>query len=275
MRTRLLSVAVVTLVFAAGCGHGPHAQISAYLTRVQGVEKNMAGALQQVSTANQTFARAQKSSRVVPEHDLATSERTLRTLSQRIASVKPPPEAEHLRALLLQLVDQEIELAHEVRQLASFVPRYQTALTPLGPASSRLKTELSATAKGKAATKRLDVAKADELDAYAVTLASVTAAVRTLDPPPVWEPTYAQQLSSLTAMRGSALALAAAIRTNKVAAIAPLLHQFDAAAVSNQSVAAQKHEIAAVKAYDARVNALIRLARRVERERQRLEQRYK
>lgn len=275
MRTRFLSVAVVTLVFAAGCGHGTHAHIAAYLTRVQGVERDMAGALQQVSTANQAFARAQKNPRVVPERDLATSERTLRTLKQRIVLVKPPPEAEQLRTLLVRLVDEEIELAHEVRQLALFMPRYQTALSPLGPASSRLKTKLSATARGKAATKALDAAKADELVTYALTLDEVVAVLRTLDPPPVWQPTYAQQLSSLTHMRRSALALAAAIRANDSAVIPQLLQQFDAAAVSSQSIAAQKGEIAAVKAYNARVNALIRLAQRVQGERNRLEKRYR
>jgi hypothetical protein len=275
VRARLLFVAVATLFIAAGCGHGTHAAISTYLTRVQRLETDMAGALQQVSTANQAFARSQQKLAPARMRDLATSERTLRTLKQRIALVKPPEEAKHLSAMLVQLVGQEVVLAREVRQLALFLPRYQAALRPLQPASSALKAQLSATAKGKAATKALDVAKADQLAAFARTLDSVIAAIRPLDPPPVWQPTYAQQLASLTQMRGSALALAAAVRANNGAVIPRLLERFDAAAVSNQSVASQKREIAAVKAYNARINAVYRLAQRVQRERTRLEKRYK
>jgi hypothetical protein len=270
---RLLFVAVVALFFAAGCGSPTHAAISHYLTRVQDVEKSMLGPLQQVSTANQSFARSQQGPHVAQK--LAASEKTLRSLRDRLASVKAPPQAQHLRTLLLQLVDQEVALAHEVRLLAAFVPQYQSALRPLQPAGATLKTKLSATAKGKAATKALDTSKADELGVYAHTLDSVIATIHALDPPAVWRPTYTQQLASLTQMRVSAIALAAAVHANNATAIPNLLQKFDAAAVSNQSFPAQKRAIAAVKAYDARINALGRLAQRVQSERLRLERRFK
>jgi hypothetical protein len=273
MVARFLSVAAVTLFFATGCGNATHSAIAHYLTRVQDVEKSMAGPLQQVSTANQSFARSQQDPQV--EGELAASERTLRSLRARLASVKPPPQAQHLRTLLLQLVYQEVALAQEVRLLAAFVPQYQAALHPLQPAGATLKAKLSATAKGTAATKALDTAKADELRVYAHTLDSVIATIHTLDPPAVWRPTYTQQLASLTQMRMSARALAAAVHANNATAIPTLLQKFDAAAVSNQGFPAQKRAIAAVKAYDGRINALGRLGQRVQSERLRLERRFK
>jgi hypothetical protein len=233
----------------------------------------MAGQLQQVTKANQTFARSTKDPKLSGK--LAASERTLRILRQRLAAVKAPPEARHLRALLIQLVDNEIALANEVRHLAAFVPRYRIALTPLQPASAALKTQLAATAKGTAATTALNASKADALAVYARTIGSVMEKVRPLEPPPVWQPTYRQQLSSLAQLQSSALALANAVSANNARAIPSLLQRFDAAATSNQTVAAQKREIAAVTAYNGRINNLVRLARSVEKERRRLEQRYR
>jgi hypothetical protein len=269
---RLLPVALV-LVFLAGCGGHTHAALTDYLKRVQVVETGMAAQLQQVTNANQTFARGKKDPQL--SRKLVSSERTLHTLRQRLADVTAPQQAQHLRALLLQLVDGEIELAHEVRQLAAFIPRYRVALQPLQPASAALQKKLAAGAKGTAATKALNAAKADELTTYAGIVGSVLATVRPLDPPPVWQPTYRQQLVALTQLQSSALALATAVRGNDAEAIPRLLQRFDAAAISNQTVAAQKREIAAVKAYNARIQGLVRLARNVETERGRLEKRYR
>jgi hypothetical protein len=269
---RLLPVALASL-FLGGCGGGTHAALTNYLKRVQTVEAGMAGQLQQVTIANQTFARAKEDPQL--SRQLGSSERTLRTLRQRLAKVTAPPQARQLRALLLRLVDGEIELAHEVRQLSAFVPRYRVALRPLQPASAALQKQLSASAKGAAATKALNAAKADELTAYVGKVGSVIETMHPLDPPPVWQPTYRQQLSSLSRLRSSALALASAVRANNAQAIPSLLQRFDAAAISNQTIAAQKREIAAVKAYNGRIEGLVRLARSVETERRRLEKRYR
>ncbi len=272
-RLRLFPVALASLLFA-GCGGGTHAALTDYLNRVQTAQAGMAGQLQEVTSANQSFARSKKDDPRVARK-LVTAERTLSTLRERLAAVTAPPQAAHLRSLLLQLVDGEIGLAREVRELATFVPHYSAALRPLQPASAALKKQLGASAKGTAATKALNAAKADALTVYARTVASVIETVHPLDPPPAWQPTYAQQLASLSQLRGSALALAQAVRANNAQAIPALLHRFDAAAVSNQTVAAQKREIAAVEAYNARITRLVQLARSVEKERTRLEKRYR
>jgi len=163
---------------------------------------------------------------------------------------------------------------HETRQFAAFVGRYQQALQPLQPASTRLKAKLAAKAKGAAETKALDREKADELTAYANTASQVIAALRPLEPPPVWRSTYTAELSSIVRMRAAALGLAQAIGANDSKAIPPLLERFDRAAVANATTSAQKHVIADVKAYDTRIRALSRLAHSVDLERSRLEKKY-
>ena len=272
MRGRLVIVAVATAALAAGCGHSHHAAIADYITRVNDVERGMAGPLQQVTRVNQRFAKSQSNPKVQVE--LATSERTLRRLELRLRKVVPPSQAAHLHTLLLEPVRREVGLMQETRQFAAFVGRYQQALLPLQPASTRLKAKLSEKAKGNAETKALDQEKADQLVAYAATAAQVIAALRPLAPPPVWRSTYSAELSSVTRMRSAALALAQAIRANDSAAVPPLLEAFDRAALANATTSAQKRVIADVKAYDARVRAVSKLAQRVNLERARLERRY-
>lgn len=272
MRGRLVIVAVATAVLAAGCGHSHHAAIADYITRVNDVEQGMAGPLQQVTRVNQSFAKSQSNPKVQVE--LAISERTLERLELRLRKIVPPPQAARMQKLLLELVRREVALMRETRQFAAFVGRYQHALLPLQPASTRLKAKLAERAKGTAETKALDREKAAELVSYAATVSRVITALRPLTPPPVWHSTYTAEFSALTRMRSAALGLAQAIGANDSKAVPPLLERFDRAALANATTSAQKRVIADVKAYDGRIRALSKLARRVNLERARLEKKY-
>jgi hypothetical protein len=271
-RHALLALALVAVLAGCGGGSSKHAAVRDYITRVDQVEQGMAGPIGQVTQVNRDFARSQTSAGM--HKKLVKSESTMRTLRKRLATLVAPPEAKRLQSLLLQLVNREVELTHETVQLGVFVPRYQAALKPLVAADAGLKKELGATAKGAAATKKLDAEKADELDAYARAASSVIGVVEKLVPPPVWKPPYDSQLGALRGLRSTATALGQAIRTNDSAALPELLQRFDAAAVANESVAAQKRQIAAVKAYDARIRQITSLAGKVQLERARLQKTY-
>lgn len=268
-----LVVATLAALLVSGCGgQSKRAAVSGYITRVDDVERGMAGPLAEVTQVNQAFAKSQTKPKAAA--NLATSERTLRTLQKKLKNITPPPEAKRLHALLLALVGHEVSLAHELAALATFVPRFQSSLQPLAAADNALKKQLGETTKGTAATKALDAKKELELEQYAATIDAVIAELQKLQPPAVWRPGYTAQMSSLEQLRSTALALAQAIRTDAAAAIPTLLQRFDAAAVSDQSVAVQKQQIAAVKAYDARIKTIVSLARKVQLERARLERVY-
>ncbi|HEX3806144.1 MAG TPA: hypothetical protein VHV52_05110 [Gaiellaceae bacterium] len=272
MTRPLAVVALAAALVASGCGGG-HPQRKAltdYINRVNAVEKKLATRLGEVSTANQKFAGAKKNDPKL-EAQLQASEKTMRTLSRRLAAIPAPPEAKHLRALLLELVNRQVELTHEVNELFGFVPAFQAALAPLAGADTHLKTELGRTAKTTAATEALDTEKAGALEAYAATVDAAIAELGHLQPPPVWRPGYTTQLASLHDLRGTALALAAAIRANHASSLPPLLERFDRAAVSDASLPAQKAQRAAVVAYNARIKALVTLARKVGAEQIRLQ----
>jgi hypothetical protein len=274
VRGRLVIVALAALLAATGCGgRSKHKAVVDYITRVDQVEQGMTGPLQQVTRANQSFARKQTNPKAMVQ--LQSSERTMDRLRTRLAKITPPPEARHLHALLLRLVDREVALTHQMRLLSGFVGPYQTALGPMQAASAALKMQLAAKATGTSATKALDERKADELTSFAHTVDGVIVKVRALSPPAVWKPAWSDQLVSLVQLRSSALALATAIHANDAASIAPLLERFDRAAVANQTIAAQKREIAAVKAYNGQLQGLVQLAKSIQLERARLQRTYK
>jgi len=92
-----------------------------------------------------------------------------------------------------------------------------------------------------------------------------------LHPPPVSHPRYSTQVDTLKRMSASAGRLAAALATGN-SNVAPLLQAFDTAAGGNQSIAAQRAQIAAIREYDAQAARIDSLARSVEAERARLAQ---
>lgn len=254
-----LGLLCVVVVLAAGCGgHAKRDAISAYITKVNAVEVQLARPLADVSKANRDFARRKGNAAKIRAR-LVRSEQTFARLRRRIAAVTPPPEATKLRSLLLELVDRQADLAHETLLLARFVPAFSAALRPLPAEGRSLKSALSA--------KQPASAKAAALELYGRQLGDVLIQLQALHPPPASAPAVTNQARTLSAVRASVVALARALRQNRAKQVAPLLHRFDVAASSNQSLAAQRAQIAAVRAYNARVSAVDRIAGQLTAER--------
>jgi hypothetical protein len=262
MRVFLIAVALATSILATGCGgSGRGNDLSRYITQVNVIEQSLARPLLAISKANRDFARGREGKTSVVTR-LRRSERTLHKLDLRLASVPAPPEARHLRALLVELGMREESLAGEVVALAIFLPKFEKALTPLAPASAQLKRALAA----KVALRE----KIAALEDYAARLQTATARLRPLRPPPSSRPAWSQQIATLGRVRASARALADGLRKKRAKAIPKLLHAFDVAAVGNQSLAAQRARIGAVVAYNRRIKGLNRLNVTIAREQTRL-----
>jgi len=95
--------------------------------------------------------------------------------------------------------------------------------------------------------------------------------LRAIDAPPLLEPVRTAQLTTLTRLRSRGADLAAALRKRRAREVARLVQAFQAAARTGDTVAAQRARIAAVRAYNARVAHVSRLAALVQRERDRLD----
>lgn len=278
-RTTLAAIACALLLGACGQRQSESAVLAAYLKQVNKVESAMATPLQTVSKAGADFSQVERQGGSLTglvygseEQQLVGAWSHLRTLRGRLAALKAPPRAAHLRSLLLQIADGQAQMTREVAQLIAFLPRYNAALQPLGPATRRLESALLAPAATTAAPGPGYASKAAALRRYQAEVDGALRRLRGLIPPAVSRPDYRGEMAALIGMSAGAGRLATALASGQTASVPVLLRQFDQAATSNQAVAAQKAEIAAVRAYDAAGTRLANLVRAADRERYRLAQ---
>jgi hypothetical protein len=264
----------------AGCGQhqSQRAAVALYLKQVNRIEKQLVTPLSKVTTTGTQFSQEQRSggslTSLLPisqQEALLGAWSQIEALRARLAALKTPPPAGHLRSLLLQVIDGQAGLTHELAQLVVFLPRYDEDLRPLGPATRRLEVALSQqTAFGSAAVTAVYAGKAAALRQFQSSLNRVLAKLRELVPPAVSKPDYTGQVAALRGMSTTAGQLAAALQGGPTSGVQQLLAKFDRAATSNQTISAQKARIAAVRAYDGESTRLAKLSQAAELERLRL-----
>jgi hypothetical protein len=278
---RRLTVALLAMLLPAGCG-GQHSQrpaLANYITQAGRIEAALVTPLTAVTQAGAGFAKARgRHARLVDRLSGAGSERILLlastqigSLRARLAALPAPPPATRLRRLLLERVDLQARLTREVAALVAFVPRFAATLGPLGPATRRLEVSLSQrSAYGAAAVAAAYATKAAALRRFQASVDAVLVRLRGLRPPAVSRPGYRAQVASLVGMSTTAGRLARSIAAGPQGDVQPLLAAFDRAALSTQSVAVQKAQIAAIRSYDAQSGRLDGLTQAIDDERVRL-----
>jgi hypothetical protein len=280
---RAALAASVLAVLLAGCGGSNKSQrpaVALYVNRVNTIESRLAKPLQTVTKAGSQFASNQGKAvgSLTSLSGLAEEQALLHALAQihalrgQLAAIAPPPAAAHLRMLLLSLVDGEAGMTTELGQLVAFLPRFAAALTSLTPATNKLQSALAVSKPlgvGTAGVTAELAVKARALTAYEARLGAVLRRLGRLHPPPVSRPQYRTQIGTLRRMSAAAGNLAHGLATGS-SNVAPLLQAFDSAAAGNQTLAAQRAQDAAIRAYDRRAKRLDTLAQDVEAERARL-----
>lgn len=278
------AVTVLVALTAAGCGsqaQAPAHREAAYISQVNRIERQLATPLQTVTrtsaqaAGNRAPAGTARARRAVhaEETSLDTSLSQIGALRGQLAAVPVPAPERHLRALLLAVADQQASLTRQTAQLISFLPAFSTTLSPLGPATTRLKRVLAISqAYGAAAVQAVDAEKAAALRAFRATVDGIVSRLRRLRPPVVSRPEYRAQVDSLEGMSRAAGRLAATVTTGDAAGIAPQLVAFDRAAGAARSVAEQKAQAAADRAYNAQVARVQSLSSAAAAERLRLAQ---
>jgi hypothetical protein len=99
-------------------------------------------------------------------------------------------------------------------------------------------------------------AQADAVDEYDREVASVISSLRTLRPPASMAPMYRTQLHTLRDVATAGSRLALQLRQSKRTNVPALGRKFTVASREAQSVAAQRAEIAAIRAYNRRAKAI-------------------
>lgn len=282
--------AAIAVPLSMSGGGGPSAQhkaVAAYVKRVDAIEGRQSLALGRVRNAFHGLTGAQGSTNA---RALARSEQTLRALRHRLATADAPPAAATLRHLFVQLAGEDVEIAHEVRLLALFLPGFRTASSLTRAAASRLGQDLAAvkpprvhsvtgTAKQvaaaqaayKAAASAAAARQATAVDRYDAVLGRALVELRTLRPPPALAPAYRAQAAMLRATRAAGATLAAALRSSDRSRVPLLNRRFVEATRLAVSLRAQTAEIAAIKAYDARVERTRRVQLAIQGELRRLQ----
>jgi hypothetical protein len=278
------AVAAAVLVTVVKGGHGSPKRnaVASYINTVDGVQQQMRLPLTRVLAAYHDFTRSSASTRKSAQ-ELAAATRTLARLRVRIASVEAPPEAKRLHRLMLQLVHQEAVVTTEVQQLAVFTPRYRAALAAyqaagagLARALAKVKTPKPHQLRGTRAQilkaqRSYSAAAVAAAAAYDAALIPVLRAFRRLHPPKALAPADAAQIRALEATRTTGARLSAGLRSTNRAGVPALGRAFTLASRVSQSVAAQRAEIRAIKAYNARARAITAAAGRVQAEVARLQ----
>jgi hypothetical protein len=277
---------VVAVAFAiSGCGGHSTSQrpgVASYIDQVNKIEKQLVKPFQAVTKAGSQFASTKGTgaghlSPAVQERALNRAHHQIELYRVRLAKIPVPTPALRLRTLLLRLINGESGMTTELSKLVAFLPQFSQVLQSLSPATAKLQTALRVTKPlgfGVAGVDaELDV-KARALHTYELELFHTVKRLRRLDPPALSRPQFVAQVKTLERMQSSAgkLSDALAAHTSNIGA---LLKAFDQAAAGNQSLATQRAEIAAIKAYDRRAAHLDQLAKAVELERTRLDRKLK
>jgi hypothetical protein len=279
-RSGAAALALLALLLG-GCGgsqSSPRTALARYVAQVNVVEKQLAAPLVTVTRTLVQFARQSRRPRgaigLAPVGDaqaLRVTNGQINRLRGRLAALPAPAGAQRLRTLLLELVDRQAALTRQMVKLVVFLPGFARAMAPFGPALVALEHVLSVTqARGPSAVATVYAQKATALRGFRVVAIAILRDLRGLDPPALSQPPYRAQVRALTSLADTAGRLATALGSGSATQARPLLVQFSRAAAGPSSVAAQKAQIAAIRAYDAQLTSLNRLAEAASRERLRL-----
>jgi hypothetical protein len=228
---------------------------------VNRIEVAQRGPLQRIQEALGTFAENGNAT------SLAPSERTLRVLQARLAKANPPPAALRLHRLVIRLVAQELALVRELEAQARFAPRFRGVLQPLTDANGAAQTRLHRTKTSA----EVVAAIAD----YRVALVRALTGLRAIHPPPVEQAVYDAQVARLRKLVPALDRLSDAVQKGDVTAVQRAEHAIAVAWVSTDSLAAQRANQKAVRAFDARVARLVATERAIAVERSRLQRNLK
>lgn len=273
------SLALLAAVAVAGCGHARSERpaVAGYVKAVNRIESSLTEPLAQVTQAGTMFASELHPGRAREGTVVNSAAQTLQGALVRIRAAQAglvalaaPTPAHHLRSLLIALTAGEGDMTAELRRLVVYLPHFDADLAGLDPAAARLERVLARRATGAMAVAAVYAAKAAALRRFKRSVEHVLARMRTLEPPPVSRPGYTAELDSLRGMAASADGLARALSTGALAKVDPLLTSFDKAATQSRTRAVQRAQIAAVRAYDARVTGLTALQDQIANERLRL-----
>lgn len=265
------------------------AAVTAYIERVNEIQKQMRVPLARVLLAYRHFADPAATTQDVPK-ELTDAAATLEALDRKLRAEPSPPQARVLRGRLIALVDGQAAVTREVRLMATFSSPYAAALRDARRANAHLSTALrrievprAHALKGtrkqvleaqrafRAAASRAARRQADAIEAYVRAVDGIEARLRRLVPPEVLAPVHDAQIRAFRRTHDTGSALATELRKAQRGDVETLGRRFASSSRVAQATSVQRAEIAAIERYNARARALSTTALQVRKELARLQ----
>jgi hypothetical protein len=251
-------VAAVLVVLLLRDRTGPRDDVAAYIDRVNATSIAQAKSYKTIELAYRRFALAPgKPAR--QEAALRAAAASMTTQRQRFERIPAPKDARKLKQLLLVFFRREEAVSRQLIGASTYVPRLSAAEKPLAAANDRMRAVLDA--GGTAAE------QAAALDTYASALGRAARAVAAIDPPPLFRPVHAEQVTRLRRAGQLMRRLATALTENDRPTLNRTVEQLAQATGGSNAVARQ-----AIVSYNDRVADVREAAVAAERERLRLNQ---
>lgn len=264
------AAATVTAVNHKSKGSPERRAVTDYINSVNAIQHRMTAPLTRVMFAYRDFTAKGGSKEAAPRK-LAAAAATLQILERRLVALPYPPEARTLRTKLVVLIRREADVTREVQLLAGFAPRYVSTLRAVRAASGRLDEDLAkidipeaeslrgtkravarARRKFAASAQQAAAAQAAAIEEYDRTVTRVLARLARLRPPPALAPQYRAQIAALHAVTAAGAQLSTHLRGTDRSGVPALSRRFSLASRTAETLAVQRAQIAAVRAYDKR-----------------------
>ena len=262
MRRARIGVVAVFVVLLAGCGggggHPRRDAVNAYFTKVDSAEAPLLNRRVAIGNALRLFSMSTNSPAEVKALEQAHAQ--ILGAERRVGAIEPPADARRIHADLLALLRLEASLTGDLILTTSYAPQFTKALAPTGPAGTALSKELG-TAKGW-------TAQADAFARYEAALRPVVAKLDALKAPPVLEPTLIGERKALRRRIELSGEVEAALRKKDAKGANTAIRSLFA--IGADAVRTRNAEIAAARAYNARISRIAILTAAVAKERQRL-----
>jgi hypothetical protein len=247
-------------VVVAGCGGNSHARrdaVNRYFDRVDAAQLQVrlqAGSIERALT-HFSMQRNTKSETGALLHAQAVLERA----RVKVQHVQPPADARPLHADLVRLYGLQAGVAGELAAMTRFVPRYDAALAPLKPAHTTLAGELKV-AKGWKVISRA-------FERYRLSLVAVVTQLDRLTAPPTMRPASDAERAALRRSAAICTSIEDALAKHDAKKTAAGINALSAFGRENAVAHARRQQVAAAKAYNARLAQIASLTAKIGKER--------
>ena len=233
--------------------------VAAYIVQVNQTQQALIVELESVSRA---YRELQLKAKPVPGQleKVAAAEQTLRKLRGRIAALSTPGEARKLRASLLQLVDLQSGLAHEVAGMVRYIPVQAAENRKLAAETKKLRDGLQGAKTG--AGQRV------AFETYRTALLTSVGLLERATAPDVLEPSRTGEIARLERLAGLARQLGRALETQQAQDVDRLFPRF---VQTSSSTGTTPTERRAVIAFNRRLRAITEQRTAVTKERAQLD----